>query len=92
MADIVTKTVDGRGRLNLGARFAGRHVIVREDGPTRVLIELAVVVPQREEWLWKNAKALDSVTKGIEQAAKGQFAENPPDLAADQALADDFED
>ena len=78
--------------MNLGARFAGRHVIVREDGPTRVVIELAVVVPQREEWLWKNAEALDAVTKGIEQAAKGQFAKNPPDLAADQALADDIED
>ena len=92
MADMVTKAVDGRGRVNLGARFAGRHVIVREDGPTRVLIELAVVVPQREEWLWKNAEALNSVTQGIEQAAKGEFAENPPDLSADQALADELED
>ncbi len=45
MADAVTKAVDRRGRVNLGARFAGRHVIVREDGPTRVLIELAVLVP-----------------------------------------------
>jgi hypothetical protein len=92
MADTVTKAVDGRGRLNLGARFAGRHVIVREDGPTRVLIELAVVLPQREEWLWKNTEALDSVTKGIEQAAKGQFTQSAPDLEADQALADDLED
>ncbi len=92
MADTVTKVVDGRGRLNLGTRFAGRHVIVREDGPTRVVIELAVVVPQREAWLWKNAEALDSVTKGIEQAAKRQLAKNPPDLEADQAFADQLED
>lgn len=92
MADAVTKAVDRRGRVNLGARFAGRHVIVREDGPTRVLIELAVVVPEREAWLWNNPEALDSVTKGIEQAAKGQFAENPPDLEADQTFADQPED
>ncbi len=92
MADAVTKAVDSRGRLNLGARFAGRHVIVREDGPTRVVIELAVVVPQREAWLWSNPEALDSITKGIEQATKGQFTENPPDLQADQTLADELED
>ena len=45
-----------------------------------------------ESWLYKNPKALASVMRGIEQARKGQFSESPPDLDADQALADEDSD
>ena len=45
----------------------------------------------RENWLWDNTAAIDSVMLGVRQAAAGEFVD-PPDLAAGQALADSIED
>ena len=45
----------------------------------------------RENWLWDNTAAIDSVMLGVRQAAAGEFVD-PPDLEAGQALADSIED
>jgi hypothetical protein len=45
------------------------------------------VVPQRELWLHRNAKARDSVHRGLAQAQAGKFSRNPPDLDGDESLA-----
>jgi len=34
-------------------------------------------IPKKEEWLWKNKKALRDVLEGIEQARKRKFAKDP---------------
>jgi predicted transcriptional regulator len=85
---MTTKTVDARGRLTLGPRYANRLVIVREHEDGTVEVIPAEAVPAREVWLHKNPKALKAVRAGIEEAAAGRFAK-APDL---KAGPDDGED
>ena len=39
---------------------------------------LAAVLPRRELWLRRNAKAKASVLRGLDQARQGKLAEKPP--------------
>lgn len=80
-----TKVVDSRGRLALGAKFAGKTVIVQESAE-QIVISPAVVIPEYAAWLWKNDAARKSLESGIEQARQLQFASNPPVI--DPAWAD----
>ena len=50
------------------------------------------VIPEREVWLYENARALASVRRGLDQARKGEVAKNPPDLKAAAKLAGQLED
>lgn len=79
MDTVVTKSVDGKGRLTLGKEFANRHVIINEISEGILQVILAEVVPAREAWLYKNPQALLSVLKGLQESG---FAESP-DLDAD---------
>jgi len=86
---MTTKTVDSRGRITLGPRYANRLVIVREHDDGALEIIPAEAVPAREAWLYKNPEALKAVRQGLEEARAGQFAE-APDLEA-EGLPDDQE-
>ena len=78
---MTTKTVDARGRIALGPRYANRLGIVREHKDGALEIIPAEAIPAREAWLFKNAEARKAVRAGIEEARSGKFAE-PPDLEA----------
>ena len=84
---MTTKVVDSKGRVPLGVRFAGRTVIVDDSSPDRIIIMPAVVVPEREAWLYQNAAARAAVRRGLAQAAKRRFSKAPPDVARDAKLA-----
>ena len=71
-----TKVVDSRGRLALGAKFAGKTVIVQENDDQIVILP-AVVIPEYAAWLWKNEEARRSLEIGIEQARQRQFVTDP---------------
>ncbi|MCX5655919.1 MAG: hypothetical protein NTY65_14865 [Planctomycetota bacterium] len=79
---MTTKTVDARGRLTLGPKYANSLVIVRERDDGALEIMPAEAVPAREAWLYRNPKALKAVRDGIEDARAGRLAETP-DLTAD---------
>ena len=89
---MTTKTVDGKGRVTLGSRFANRTVIVEDVDSTEVRITLAEVIPQREVWLHKNDEAKASVLRGLEQAKAGERVDSPPDLKADAMIAEQLDD
>ncbi len=74
-----TKVVDSRGRLALGAKFAGKTVIVQESAD-QIVISPAVVIPEYAAWLWKNEEARRSLELGIEQARPRQFMSDPPTI------------
>jgi hypothetical protein len=80
---MTTKTIDDKGRLALGSRFANRQVIIEENNESQLIITFAKVVPEREAWLYKNPEALKSVLLGLSQAREGKFATSPPDVHAD---------
>ncbi len=89
---MTTKLVDKKGRVVLGAGLAGRMVIIDDSDPTHIVITPAVAIAEHEAWLYKNEKALALVREGLAQARSGKFSKSPPDLDADAAIADQFED
>lgn len=89
---MTTKTIDSKGRLTLGERFANRTVIVEEIDDTEVRITLARVVPEREMWLHENPAASAAVNRGLAEARKGNLSSVGPDLATDADLANALQD
>jgi hypothetical protein len=85
MPATITKTVDSKGRINLGKDFANQTVIITKESD-KITIELAQVIPAREVWLYKNPKAKASLERGLQQARARKFSQSPPDLVADAAL------
>jgi hypothetical protein len=74
------KTIDGKGRLTLGRKFAGRTVQVEGENDGVVIIRFYRAVLEREAWLWENETAKGMVDRGIEQAQRGELNDGP-DLA-----------
>ncbi|MEW6348618.1 MAG: hypothetical protein AB1646_06120 [Thermodesulfobacteriota bacterium] len=87
-----TRTVDSRGRINLGKEFANKTFFFEKIGETEIRLELAAVIPERELWLYRNPEARALLEVGLQQAKEAQFSTAPPDLDADTALLDQLED
>lgn len=83
---MTTKVVDSKGRIALGNRFIGKTVIIDDSDPDRIVVTPAVVIPEREAWLYRNEKALTSVRQGLAEAKGRKFSKKTPDLDADVAL------
>ena len=92
MAPQLTRTADSKGRITFGKRFANKPVIIEEISETEVKVSLARVIPEREMWLWQNAEARDTVLSAIDRLKKREYAEDPPDIGADENLANQLED
>lgn len=87
---LFVRSTDAKGRITLGSPFANITFTVKQGSDaTEIILTASSVIPMREMWLYQNPKALLSVMRGLEQAHKGQVSESPPDLDADQALADE---
>jgi len=82
---MLTKTVDSKGRITLGEKFANQQVIIEQVDETEVRVTLARIIPAREAWLYNNPAAKASVSAGLKAAAARQFA-RPPDLKADERI------
>jgi hypothetical protein len=91
MAPQLTKTADSKGRITFGKRFANKHVIIEEISETEVKVSLARVIPEREMWLWQNSETRETVLSAIDRLKKGEFAQDPPDIDADEDLSDRLE-
>lgn len=67
-------TIDSRKRISLGKLLPDKDVTLFdakvEDG--RIILEPMRAVPEREAWLYKNPKALDSVIRGLKDSAEGR--------------------
>lgn len=78
-----TKITDAKGRITLGGEFANATLLVehRQDGT--VVIQRAVTVPIKDEWMFKNKEAFELVKRGLKQAREHDFADAPtlPPLA-----------
>lgn len=95
MADtpVNIRTVDGKGRVTLGAAAAGRTVQIEEtaDGFN---VRFCRVIPESEAWLWENEAALKRVLQGIAEAKAGKLADDVDlaELLAYAATMPDQED
>ena len=70
---------ESKGRVTLGAKYAGVLFLEIEKDDI-ITLEKAAIIPERELWLHKNAKAKQSVFKGLKQAKKGFLKTNAIDL------------
>lgn len=91
MRATVTREIDSKGRITLGAAFANRTVIV-EERENEIVLKLARVIPEREAWLYENEEALAAVRRGLNQARTGKLARKRPDLKAAAELAKSLRD
>jgi len=71
---------DDKGRINLGIGLAKQRFILIEESETRLVLEKATLIPERELWLHKNNSAKESVITGLEQARAGLLKKNAIDL------------
>ena len=59
--------IDKKGRLVLGSKFSGRKYIQAEQNDGTIILTPAITIPVKEAWLWKNEKAMESVSRGLNQ-------------------------
>ncbi len=72
-AETVTLRPDSKGRIALGALAKGVssfRVHQQKDG--RIMLEPYSEIPLREQWLYKNPKALAAVEQGLRESAEGK--------------------
>jgi len=89
---MTTKTLDNKGRITLGAQFAGQTVVVDDSNPDYILIKPVVMIPAGEAWLYKNKTALNRVREGLDDVRSGVLSDSPPDVEADMDWLDDVKD
>lgn len=70
------KVIGSNGQISLGKQFAGRQVLIEEQGTGVWLIRTVTVVPDNERWLHEPAAAAD-LHNALTWATK-----NPPSDAA----------
>ena len=76
--EIESRSVDKRNRLVLPMGLGGveiKRVKVYMNSQGEVLIRPVVEVPAAEMWLYRNKKAVASVRRGLDEAAKGEAKE-----------------
>lgn len=68
---------DSRKRIALGRALADLEDAsfnVYRDPQGRIILDPQVSIPASEAWLFRNRKAIDSVRRGLEEAAEGKAA------------------
>ena len=67
-------TIDSRKRIPLGKILPDKDVTLfdaKVEGG-KIILQPMRAVPDREAWLYKNPKALDSVMRGLKDSSKGR--------------------
>ena len=88
---MTTVTADNKGRITLGAKFAGKVFQVEQIDEFAVRAEVVTTIPAREMWLWQNKEALESVQRGLQEAARGELTDGP-NLATARKLIQEMDD
>ena len=89
---MTTKTLDSKGRVTLGLKFAGQTVVIDDSNPSCIQIRPVVLIPAEEAWLYQNQVAIDRVRKGLADAIVGNFADKGHDIENDLDWLGDVED
>jgi len=71
--EIAIKTIDGRTRITLGDLVKGfKRVKLYESESGEILLQPLSEIPASELWLYENKESLESVKKGLKEAAEGR--------------------
>ena len=78
--EIGTRSIDDRSRITLGEFFKGsKRVRLYKNDRGEILLQPLVEIPSSEIWLYRNNDALDSVQRGLKDAAEGKISKLDPD-------------
>ena len=72
------KVVGSNGQISLGKEYAGRQVLVEEQGPGVWLVRTAMVVPHNELWLHQ-PQAREELQRALESAQRNSPKDSDPD-------------
>lgn len=73
--EIGTRTVDDRNRLTIGDFMKGsKRVRLYMNERGELFLQPLVEVPASELWLYRNKEAIESVTRGLKDAAEGRIS------------------
>lgn len=64
--------VDEAGYINLGQAVKGKSYRLLVNDAGQILLDPIEHLPEREQWLWQNEVALNSVQRGVTQVATGE--------------------
>ena len=82
MQTLVTKTsvkvVGTNGQISIGKEFAGRQVLVEQQGPGVWLVRTAFVVPENELWLHQ-PQAREDLSRALSMAQRRPPKESDPE-------------
>ncbi|SCA62512.1 Uncharacterized protein SCG7109_AB_00090 [Chlamydiales bacterium SCGC AG-110-M15] len=73
-------TADAKGRISLGVKHAGERYIITKGDAGKFILERAVLIPERELWLYQNKGAGQVVQEGLKQAKQGKTKTNAVNL------------
>ena len=70
---------DAKGRVCLGNITKGisGYKAKVDESTNEIILSPYVEIPAREEWLYKNKEALNSVMRGIEDSKAGRLVSRP---------------
>ena len=74
-------TLDAQNRVTLGKLLSGistKLFYARLEGGM-IVLEPMEAIPEKEAWLYKNPKAMQSVINGLKDAKKGKIQKFDPD-------------
>ncbi len=70
--------LDSKRRIGLGKiKHPAAYYRVYENEAGQIILDPQVVIPAGEAWLYQNKTALDSVRRGMKQAAAGKTRKLP---------------
>ena len=81
------KTVGANGQISFGKKYAGRHVLVEEQGEGVWLVRTARVIPDSEAWLHE-PKAKRDLERAMEWAVKHKASSANTDEILERARND----
>ena len=73
--EIGTRTIDDRNRVTIGEFIKDSkrvRLFMNERG--ELFLQPLVEIPASELWLYRNKKAIESVTRGLKDAAEGRIS------------------
>ena len=73
------KVVGSNGQISLGKEFAGRQVLIEEQGPGVWLVRTASVIPDNERWLHQ-PQAREDLQRALDWAQRTAPKDSDPDV------------
>lgn len=78
--EVTTRTVDQKYRITIGKLIDGyKRVKIYKNSKGEILLRPLIELPASEAWLFQDKETLESVKRGLRDAAEGNIEKLNPD-------------